>query len=274
MNKMIAAVILALGIATTAQAKQIFSGSDTLAGAITDAIIQSGMDQVLGYAGGGSGVGETNMIAGDQGIAPMSRPLKAEAIAAMSAKGNSAVPHVLGLDGVSVYINKANKTAQLDVATVTKIYTCELTRWEQIANSGLKGDIHAFRRNDVSGTTDAFKSFTGIKTFGACAVVVEETADISEKTSRDPLAVGYAGLSGKVEDNYALALAAKAGAAAVEPTTVTIRNGTYPFTRKLFIFEVTGKSPANSVEQEFLSNVTDRSFMDPIMQAHEFVTID
>ena len=274
MNKMIITVLLAIGVSAHAETKEIFSGSDTLAGAITDAIIQSGMDQVLGYAGGGSGVGETNLIAGDQGIAPMSRPLKPEAIAAMASKGNSAVAHVIGLDGVSVYVNNANKSLQLDVLTVTKLYTCELTRWEQISNSGLKGDIHVFRRNDSSGTTDAFKSFTGIKTFGACAVVVEETADISEKTSRDPLAVGYAGLSGKVEDNYALALSPKVGVAAIAPTTATIRNGTYPFTRKLFIFELTGKSPANSVEQEFLSNVTDRSFMDPIMQAHEFVTID
>ncbi len=274
MKSILGALLLAMAFNANAQPKQVFAGSDTLAGAITDAIIQAGLDQSLSYAGGGSGNGEKNLVSGDQGIAPMSRELKPEALQALQAQGNNVVAHVLALDGISMFVQKGNATPSLDVQTVTKIYTCEFTRWEQIPGSGIKGDIHAFRRNDASGTTDAFKHFTGIKTFGACVVAVNETADISDKTSRDVLAIGYAGLSGKVNDNHALALAAKAGNAAILPTTATIRNFSYPFARKLYVYEITGKRKANDAEQTLLSSITDRSFMDPIMQAHEFITID
>lgn len=256
------------------QTKHIFAGSDTLAGAITDAIIQAGLDQQLNYVGGGSGTGEKGIVNGEQGIAPMSRPFDGNLAAQLQTNGVRVVEHVVALDGISMFVNKGNPVASLDVATVSRIYSCEFTKWEQIPNSGLKGDIKAFRRNDQSGTTDAFKMFTGLKKFGACVTVVAETADISEATSREALAIGYAGLSGKVEKNREVALQAKLGSPAVLPTTATIRNFSYPFARKLYVYEVTGTRNANDVEQQFLSYITDRSFMDPIVQAHEFVTID
>ncbi len=274
MKKIIFVAMFGAAVVAGAQAKLVLSGSDTLAGAMTDVIIQAGLDQSISYVGGGSGVGEKNLLSGDQGIAPMSREVKADVMAALQAQGNSVVGHILGLDGISVVVNTGNSTPNLDVATVAKIFGCEVTRWEQIPGSGLKGDIHAFRRNNESGTTDAFKNFTGIKTFGACVTILAETADIADKTSRDVLAVGYSGLSGKVAGNREVAIAAKAGAAAVMPTTATIRSGSYPFARKLYVFEVTGSRKANDIEVMMLDFLTDRSFMDPIMQAHEFITVD
>jgi phosphate transport system substrate-binding protein len=274
MKKLIFAALLTVSAIASAQTKQVLAGSDTLAGAMTDAIIQSGLDQSLSYVGGGSGTGEKNLVAGDQGIAAMSREMKEEALQALRSQGNGVQAHILALDGISVFVQNGNATPSLDVATVAKIFTCELTRWEQVQGSGLKGDIHAYRRNDASGTTDAFKHFTGIKTFGACVTAVNETTDISDKTSRDVLAVGYAGLSGKVEGNRSVALAAKAGAPSVLPTTATIRNGSYPFARKLYVYEINGARKANEAELALLSYITDRSFMDPIMQAHEFITLD
>ena len=44
--------------------------------------------------------------------------------------------------------------------------------------------------------------------------------------------------------------------------------------RKLFIYESTGARKVNQAEQQFLDQVLDRSFMDPIVQDHDFVTID
>lgn len=274
MNKIVAGALVFLSTMSFAQNKQTFAGSDTLAGVMTDAIIAAGMDAKMAYVGGGSGTGEKNLVNGDQGIAPMSREIKPEAQQALQAQGSDVTAHVLALDGIGIFVNRGNTVAGLDVQTVTKIFTCELNRWEQIRGASVKGEIKVYRRNDASGTTDAFKHFTGIKNFGACVTVVNETADIAEKTSKDSLAVGYAGLSGKVEENRTVALAAKPGATAVVPTTATIRNFTYPFARKLYVYEVIGKRTPSNVEKELLGYITDRSFMDPIMQAHEFITID
>jgi phosphate transport system substrate-binding protein len=274
MKKLIVIGLLALGAVAHGQNKQVFAGSDTLAGAMTDAIIQAGMDQTINYIGGGSGNAEKNLVSGDQGIGPMSREMKPEFLQKLQEQGNSVKAHVLALDGISVFVQKGNAVPVLDVTAVTKIFTCQYTRWEQVPGSGVKGEIHAYRRNDTSGTTDAFKHFTGIKNFGPCVTMVEETADISDKTSRDLLAVGYAGLSGKVADNRSVALAATPGTTGIMPTTATIRNGSYPFARKLLVYEISGRRSPSAAEQNLLSYLTDRSFMDPIMQAHEFVTID
>lgn len=274
MNKCVLLLALAISSSAFADAKYSFAGSDTLAGALTDAIIAAGMDSQMQYAGGGSGLGEKGLLTGDQGIAPMSRPMTEDAMSKLKAQGASVVDHVLALDGLSMFVQDKSSVSYMDLQTLARIYTCEFTKWEQIPGSGARGVIKAYRRNDTSGTTDAFKMFTGVKTFGACVTVVAETADIADVTSRDPMAIGYAGLSGKVEHNRALAIAAKPGSSAVMPTTASVRDFSYPMARKLFVFEVTGTRTASALEKDFLSYITDRSFMDPIMQAHDFITID
>ena len=274
MKTLVLALALALASTAQAQEKHVFSGSDTLAGAITDAINAAGMDSVIQYAGGGSGLGEKGLVAGDQGIAPMSREIKPEVLQQLSVKGASATGYALALDGLSIFVRANNSVTSMDLATVAKIYTCELTKWEQIPGSGMTGAIAAYRRNDNSGTTDAFKHFTGVKAFGACVTVLNETADIADVTSRNVLAVGYSGLSGKTEENRFVALSAKAGLPAILPTTSTIRDFSYPMARKVYVYEISGNMKVNDVEATFLSYIKDRSFMDPIMQAHEFITID
>ena len=277
MKKLVMAVLALAAISVSAnhaQAKHQFAGSDTLAGAMTDAIIQSGLDQQIGYIGGGSGNGEKGLVTGDQGIAPMSREIKPEALTQLQSQGNDVNAHVIALDGISLFVKKDHVLAGLDLPTIVRIFTCEYTKWEQIRGSNQKGEILAVRRNDVSGTTDAFKHFTGLKNFGTCVKVVNETADVAELTGRNPLAIGYSGLSGHTEHNRSVAISREANSAAVLPTTKTIRNFSYPLSRKLYVYEIKGARKANAVEKQLLDSVLDRSFMDPIVQSHEFITID
>lgn len=257
-----------------AQTKAVFAGSDTLAGAMTDAIIAAGMETQIQYAGGGSGNGEKGLVNGDQGIAPLSREMKPEVVAQLAALKVNVIPHVIALDGLSVFVKSTNPIASLDVQTVARIFTCEFTAWEQVPGSGLKGAIKVYRRNDQSGTTDAFKHFTGVKAFGACVTALNETADIAEATARDGSAIGYSGLSGKTANNRYVAISATPGSAAILPTTKTVRDFSYPMARKLYVYEATGAKQASATEQLLLESITDRSFMDPIVQAHEFITID
>lgn len=274
MKKWILAASLIVSGVASANTKFVFSGSDTLAGVMTDAIINAGMDQQIQYAGGGSGVGEKGLVSGDQGIAPMSREIKPEVKQQLGTQGADVTANVIALDGLSLFVKGNNPVPSLDLPTIVRIYTCEFTKWEQVPNSGHQGVIKVYRRNDSSGTTDAFKHFTGLKNFGGCVTVLSETADIADATSRDVLAIGYSGLSGKTNQNRSVAIAPKAGAPAILPTTATIRNFTYPMARRLYIYEVNGSRSPNAVEQNFMTYAKDRSFMDPIVQAHEFITID
>jgi phosphate transport system substrate-binding protein len=185
LKKSVLTLIVISGLGAQVQAKHVFSGSDTLAGVMTDAIIAGGLEQQISYAGGGSGNGEKAIVAGEQGIAPMSREVKPEVLQQATAQGVTLVPHVIGLDGLAIFVNKANMTQGLDLGTLRKIFSCELTKWEDIAGSSIRGKINVYRRNDASGTTDTFKHLVGVKQFGACVVILNETADIAEKTSKE-----------------------------------------------------------------------------------------
>lgn len=272
----IAYLALAGFIATMAAqgAVQKFEGSDTLAGVMNDAVKASGLDKDLQYVGGGSGKGEKALLAGTQGIAPMSREAEPAAIQTLKAKGIRLEGTVLALDGIMIFVNKANALGAVDLDTLRAIYTCQTTLWQNVPNSGKTGTIRAYRRNDESGTTDTFKNLVGVKSFGPCVQKVEDTADIGHHTESEADAIGYAGHSAHAAGNKALAIARDAAGLPYLPTIVNIRAFTYPLSRRLFIYEVAGQVVPNAAEAKFLHRLKDRSFLDPIVQANEFYTLD
>ena len=247
-------------------------GSDTLAGAVTDAIIQGGLDGSLKYLGGGSGKGEAAVLAKTQGIAPMSRSFADSAKSKASSAGIQLVEHIIGLDAVSLFVNSSNGVAKLDLETVKKIYSCEITNWSALG-AGASGAIVAYRRNDESGTTDTFKSLVGIKSFGACVKVLAETADIAAKTSSEAGAVGYAGLDAKRNQNRIVPLAKDASSQAFEPSVANVRSFKYPLARNLYVYEAKGSIQPTAAENELLELMLDPSFMNPILLDHSFITL-
>lgn len=271
-NVLVVALLASSGLAHAEV--QALKGSDTLAGVISDALTASGMQDRLSYAGGGSGKGETALVAKEQGIAPMSRAFSAAKLAEAQAAGITPVAHVIGLDGIGIFVHSTNQTPQMSLPLLKKIYACEITKWQEIQGSVRFGEIKPYRRPDDSGTTDAFKSLTGLTAFGSCVSTVAETADISRVTSTDGNAVGYAGMSGHVTGNRPVAVS-KASEAAVLPSVETIRSKAYPLSRELLIYEASGSHLPNEAEKAFLGDyLLDRAFLDPILEAHEFYTID
>lgn len=273
-------VVLALAtltfVATTGAeaAPYQFQGSDTLAGVVTDAIIASGMNNEIAYLGGGSGKGEAAIIKGDQGIAPMSRAMTDDAMKQGATRGLKFVDHVIALDGVGVFVNKANAVAAVDIPMLQKIFTCQITDWRDVPGSGRSGRINAFRRNDVSGTTDTFKNLVGIAKFGDCVTIMAETVDIAEKTASDQWAIGYSGHTALRDNNKCLKVGRGDGTPAVDLNVNTVRAFTYPLARKLHVYEVSGAAKPNATEAKFLRKVLDRSFLDPIIQNNEFYTLN
>ena len=268
-------VVLALLISVHANAARVdISGSDTLAGVMVDAIVAAGLERELNYIGGGTGVGEKAIINKEIGITAMSRPFSASALASAQAAGVTPVGHVIALDGLSLFVNQSNPVAKLDIPMIASIFTCQVTKWEQVPNSGKVGNIVAYRRDDKSGTTDTFKALTGVRAFGPCVTVLAETTDIADRTATEDDAIGYAGLSGKKSGNRETAIATTAANAGMLPTVANIRSGAYPLSRKLYIYEASGAMKPSVSEQKLLNSLLDRSFLDPILQAHDFVTLN
>ncbi|MEY3900705.1 MAG: hypothetical protein RL189_11 [Pseudomonadota bacterium] len=272
--RLITTALLATVSASAFAAPFTFKGSDTLAGMMTDAIQAAGLADEIQYVGGGSGKGEEAIIAGQQGIAPMSRELKKEAAAKAAAAGIEVVAHAIALDGLGVFVNGSNPLNRLSLPQVKSIFTCEVTDWSKVPNSGKSGAIEVFRRDDNSGTTDTFKSIVGIKTFGACVKVMAETTDIANETATNANAIGYSGLSATRAGNRPLTLSKDDRSGAYLPTVHNVRNKLYPLSRTLYVYEAKGSYSLNAVESKLLPQVLDRSFMDPIVQQNDFITLD
>jgi len=274
MKHLVIGALVVAGTASVAHADPAqLRGSDTLYGAITDAVNQSGLSAEIQYLGGGSGTGEAALRAGTQGIAPMSRALSPAAVEDLLNQGVTPVAHVIGLDGVSVYVKASETLAQLDIPTVRAIFTCTITDWSAVTGSGKSGPIAVFRRNDDSGTTDVFKSLVGITAFGSCVTPLATTVAIAEETSTNPAAIGYSGLSAeRLGANKPLSIGRTAAGPFVAPSTSSIRDFSYPLARRLYVNAVSDGRTPSAAEEALLFNLTDRSFMDPIILANEFVT--
>jgi phosphate transport system substrate-binding protein len=270
---LIAASLVSVFSASAFAEVQEIQGSDTLLGALTDAVNQAGLDTQLRYVGGGSGKGAEAIVAGKQGIAPSSRPLKDSEIQAAKAAGIELKGHVFAVDAIGIFVNTQNKGPHVSLDQLRDIYTCKTTNWGDVPGSGLLSTIRAYRRDDASGTTDLFKSALGIKQFGDC-VMVSDTAGISSATSKELNAIGYSGLSAGTAKNRAIPVSKANGAAEFLPTIQNVRTNSYPLSRKLYVYESSGTHTPTSSEAALLDKMLDRSFMDPIVQANEFFTID
>jgi phosphate transport system substrate-binding protein len=257
-------------------------GSDTLFGVATQAIENAGLVSVLHYVGGGSGTGEAGLINGTQGIAPMSRALSTAAINNLLNQGVTPVQNVIGLDGVSLWVKATNTTLPgIDIPTIRAIYLCQITDWAGVPSAGGKtGPIVVYARNGASGTTDTFKTLigglpatvNGNANWGPCVHEVDTTDQIATNTSDDANAIGFAGLSAGRPDNKALAVALTSTSTAIAPSQATIRDFSYPLSRRLYINSVAdGRIPSDD-EQLLLDVMLDRSFLDQILVANEFVT--
>lgn len=267
--------------ATAAHAAPVdLKGSDTLFGVVSEAITTAQLQSVLHYIGGGSGGSESALVSGAQGIAPMSRALSTAAINNLLNQGVTPVQNVIGLDGVSLFVQAASSAAAIDIPTIRNIYLCNITDWSGVPGSGKTGPITVYARNGLSGTTDTFKSLVGglpattngNANWAACVHEVDTTEDIATHTATEAGAIGFAGGSAGRAGNKPLAVAVTATSTPVAPSETTIRNFSYPLARRLYVNSVTdGRFPSDD-EQALLDAMLDRSFMDPILTRNEFIT--
>ena len=298
-KRILMASIALLGTGAVAYATQTLDGSttlkevvqDSIAGAVSAGVLQAGD---LAYMPQGSGFGAAALVNGTQGIAPMSRDVNDSEAAAIAANGNTLVRHVIGLDGVSAYVKADPSIQNTSKAVLKAIYSgadgtgtagtnpgqCQgpdrITDWSQVPGSGKTGAIIALRRNDQSGTTDAFKNLVGIKKFCADVQIIPEADACLHATTDgfggfDPTRTTcYAGLGSlSAGSNQALSVCASDMTNCVAPSQSTVLDFSYPLTRRLFLNEVLEQG--TDQEHALRDWMLVASNLNPIITAHEFV---
>ncbi|MBM3162273.1 MAG: phosphate ABC transporter substrate-binding protein [Chlorobi bacterium] len=192
----------------------------------------------------GSGNGAKSLINKTCDIANMSREMKDKEIAAARAKGVNPVEHIVALDGMAVVVHHpGNRVNALSRAQIRGIYQGKYTNWSEVGGPNAK--IVVIQRESNSGTQDSFKELVmGKETpITKNAETQASNGAVKNRVGSTPAAVGFIGLG--FVDNAVKALKVDG----VEPDEMTVKNGSYPITRPLFMYT---NGPATGVVKQFI----------------------
>ena len=197
-----------------------------------ESFMAANKDVKFTYNPTGSGSGIQAVTEGRCDIGLSSRALKDDE------KASGLVETVLAYDGIAIVVSPENPVSDLDVDTIAKIYTGEITNWKDVG--GDDAEIVLIGREAGSGTRDGFESITGTKDACAYRQELTSTGDVINTVSQNPNAIGYASLSAVGESVKALTVGG------VKASEATVKDGSYVVQRPFILVtkEGTELSPA------------------------------
>lgn len=189
----------------------------------------------------GSGSGIQAVSEGRCDIGLSSRALKDDE------KASGLTETILALDGIAIVVNPENPVSDLDIDTIAKIYTGEITNWKDVG--GNDAEIVLIGREAGSGTRDGFESITDTKDACQYRQELTSTGDVINTVSKNPDAIGYASLSAVGESVKALTVGG------VEATEATVKDGSYVVQRPFVLVTKEG-AELSAAAQAFFDYAT------------------
>ena len=260
MKKILSAVLAALLVAAmlvgcgssesttdnTASDTTVTSGSvstdgstsmEKVIGALGESFMNANEGTTFTYNPTGSGSGIKAVLEGRCDIGLSSRHLKDDE------KAEGLTETVLALDGIAVIVSPENPVEDLDLETIAKIYTGEITNWSEVG--GNDAEIVVIGREAGSGTRDGFESVTG--TSDACVYRQEltSTGDVITTVSQNPDAIGYASLASVKDTVKALTVGG------VAPSEDTVKDGSYVLQRPFVLVTKDGTELSETAQKFF-----------------------
>lgn len=219
-------------------------GSDTivnLALAWAEAYTARHPEVRIAVTGGGSGTGIAALINGTVDIANASRAMKPEEMERARANGVEPVEHVIAADAIAVVVHPSNPVDGLTIDQLSDIFTGKITNWREVG--GEDRPIVLLSRESNSGTYIYFLEVVVRKgekenqaLFSPDTLLMPSSEGISNEIRQNPNAIGYDGLGYVTDDQKTLAVAVRAGEPYVLPTVATVKDGSYPIARPLYMY--------------------------------------
>ena len=221
-------------------------------GALGEAFMEQNKGVTFTYNPTGSGSGITAVGEGRCDIGLSSRALKDDE------KASGLKETVLALDGIAVIVNPANPVSDLNVETIAKIYTGEITNWKEVG--GNDAEIVLIGREAGSGTRDGFGSITDTKDSCKYRQELTSTGDVITTVSTNPDAIGYASLAALKDNVKALTVGG------IAPTEDTVKDGSYVIQRP-FVLVTKDGAELSAAAQAFFDYATSADAADLIAAA-------
>ena len=210
-------------------------------GALGEAFMEANPGVNFTYNPTGSGSGITAVSEGRCDIGLSSRALKDEEVA------SGLVGTVLAYDGIAIIVNPANTVEDLDIETIAKIYTGEITNWKDVG--GNDAEIVLIGREAGSGTRSGFEELTGTEDKCKYRQELTSTGDVITAVAQNPDAIGYASLASVKDSVKALKVAG------VTPSEETVKDGSYLIQRPFVLVTKEGVE-LSPVAQAFFDYAT------------------
>jgi phosphate transport system substrate-binding protein len=191
----------------------------------------------------------------------------------------TAIP--IAVDAVAIYAHHDSLLPGLTLEQVDALFSKtrkrglqEITIWGQLglSNGWETLPVRLHGRNKMSGTHEVFKANALLG--GEFKDAVEEepgSASVVLAVARDLYAIGYSGMGYQTSLVQALPLAEKAGMPFVTPSAESATNGTYPLSRRLYLY--VNKAPNaewNPVLLEFMKFVNSREGQTTVVRANAY----
>ena len=214
-------------------------GSDTMVNlcqAWAEAFMAKHPSVNVAVTGGGSGTGFAALIGGTCDLAAASRKITEKETTAATAKGGSPQEMIVALDGLAVVVHPSNPVKKLTLPQLADLFTGKIKNWKELG--GEDKAVVLLSREVNSGTHVYFKEHVlgAANEFAPEALLMPSSQAIADETASNPTAVGYYGMGYTNPKNAVVAVAKTAEDPYITPSEETVRAGTYPISRPLFLY--------------------------------------
>ena len=190
---------------------------------------------IIQVTGGGSGTGIAALINGTTDICMASRPMKEDEKRKLRDRYQTmGIEIPVAKDGLAIYLNEQNPLRELSFEQLRNIYTGAITSWKAVG--GPDAPIVLYGRENSSGTYVYFKDNVLLgRDFSARCQTLPGTAAVVNAVAKDPNGIGYGGAA-YAKGVRDCAVRKAATGPAVLPAAATVKDGSYPVSRDLFLY--------------------------------------
>jgi len=206
----------------------------------------------ISVTGGGTGTGMAALLNGTVQVANASREMTAEEAATARKNGMAPVRRTVALDAIAVVVNPSNPVSSLSLPQLSAVFTGRVRRWTEVG--GDDRPMVLLSRESNSGTYTYFLENVlrlGVKAstdlFSPETLLMPSSEGISVEVRQNPNAIGYDGLGYVTAGQKVLAVSRATGGPAIRPSAATVKDGTYPVARPLFMY--TAREPEGAVKE-------------------------
>jgi len=234
----IAALLFITAVAFVAAPERItIKGSDTmviLAQRWAEVYMKTNTNAAIQVTGGGSGVGISALINGSTDVANASRKMKQTEKDKLKQRYNTlGVEVACAKDGITIYLNPANKVTELTIKQLSDIYKGVITNWKEVG--GADQSIKLYGRENSSGTYVFFQENVVKGDYATSCQTLPGTAAVVNAVKKDAYGIGYGGAA-YAEGIVICKVKRDDKSIGSIPTAETIKTGEYPITRYLYMY--------------------------------------